>query len=199
MSRKPSDRSNIENNDPKELNMVPYLDIVTNIIMFMLFTSTAAGAIGVINVASPKIGGAAGGAGPGKDEKPPLNLSVFVTDKGFTVAATGGVLPGVQQTPEGEKKSGGPTIPKKTDEAACKAMKRNENAPCYDYHALAKKMAEIKKVFPDETKLNLAADAEVPFYVIVNTMDATRENEFERDDMGKFKPLFYDVILAAGL
>ncbi|MBI5529169.1 MAG: biopolymer transporter ExbD [Deltaproteobacteria bacterium] len=197
MSRKPSDRSNIENNDPKELNMVPYLDIVTNIIMFMLFTSTAAGAIGVINVASPKIGGPPGGGGTGKDEKPPLNLSVFVTDKGFTVAATGGVLPGASAA-EPDKK-GGPTIPKNPSEAACKEMKRNENAPCYDYHALSKKLAEIKKVFPDETRLNLAADSEIPYYIIVNTMDATRENEFERDDMGKFKPLFYDVILAAGL
>jgi biopolymer transport protein ExbD len=195
MSRKPSQRSNIENNDPKELNMVPYLDIVTNIIMFMLFTSTAAGAIGVINVASPKIGGA--GAGGGKDEKPPLNLSVFVTDKGFTVAATGGVLPGTAAP--GEEKKAGPTIPKNTDGAACKEMQKNENAPCYDYKALTKKMAEVKKIFPEETKINLAADAEIPYYVIVNTMDATRENVAERDDMGKAKPLFYDVILAAGL
>ena len=61
-----------------------------------------------------------------------------------------------------------------------------------------KKMQEIKKIFPEETRLNLAADAEIPFYVIVNTMDATRENIYERTE-GKSNPLFYDVILAAGL
>jgi len=197
MSRKPSARSNIENNDPRELNLVPYLDIVTNIIMFMLMTTTTLGAIGVINVASPKIGGADQGGGPNKNDKPPLNLSVFVTDKGFTVAATGGVLGGGTAA-EPDKKAG-PTIPKNVSAATCKEMKRNEEAPCYDYTALTKKMQEIKKIFPEETKIMFAADAEIPYYVIVNVMDATRENQFERDDMGKPKPLFYDVILSAGL
>ena len=194
MSRKPSQRSNIENNDPKELNMIPYLDIVTNIIMFMLFTSTAIGAIGVINVASPKIGG--GGAGGGGPEKPPLNLSVFITSKGFSIAATGGVMAGSDQSADGKK---GPTIPKTGNQGDCDRMGKKEQAPCYDYSTLTKKMQEIKKVFTDETKVNLAAEADVPYYVLINTMDATRENPFERDDMGKPKPLFYDVILAAGL
>ena len=195
MSRKPSKRSNIENADPKELNLVPYLDIVTNIIMFMLITTTTLGTVGVINVASPKIGADQGAGVKPKDDKPPLNLSVFVTDKGFTVAATGGVLGG-GDTPD---KKAGPTIPKNPSDAACREMKRGESAPCYDYTALTKKMQEVKKVFPEETRINLAADSEIPYYVIVNTMDATRENQFERDDMGKSKPLFYDVILAAGL
>ncbi len=199
MSRKPSQRSNIENNDPKELNLVPYLDIVTNIIMFMLITTTTLASVGIINVASPKISqGGEGDKGP-KDQKPPLNLSIFVTSKGFTVAATGGVLPGILSTAEGDKKTAGPTIPKNPSDTACKEMKRNEQAPCYDYAALTKKMQEIKKIFTDETRLNLTADSEIPYFVIVNTMDATRENPFERDDMGKPKPLFYDVILAAGL
>ena len=36
-----------------ELNLVPYLDIVTNVIMFMLATTTFAAAIGDVNVSSP--------------------------------------------------------------------------------------------------------------------------------------------------
>ena len=36
-----------------ELNLVPYLDIVTNVIMFMLATTTFAAALGDINVSSP--------------------------------------------------------------------------------------------------------------------------------------------------
>jgi biopolymer transport protein ExbD len=197
MSRKPSQRSNIENNDPKELNLVPYLDIVTNIIMFMLITTTTLGAVGIINVAAPKYGGGAGsGGGP---EKPPLNLSLAITDKGFYVVATGGVLPGIEKSPEGEKVTNRkPTIPKNTDPAACRAMKKNEEAPCYDYTTLTKKMQEIKKIFPDETKINLTADSDIPYFVLVNAMDATRENAFEQEE-GKRKPLFYDVILAAGL
>ncbi len=36
-----------------ELNLVPYLDIVTNVIMFMLATTTFAAALGDVNVSSP--------------------------------------------------------------------------------------------------------------------------------------------------
>ncbi len=151
MARKPSKRSNIENNDPKELNLVPYLDIVINVIMFLLLSNTVV-QMGVINVSAPKYGSGSSGSG-GKQEKPPLNLSVFITDKGFTIAATGGVLPGVDSS-EGAKAKG-PTIPKVNDPNKCLAMKRKESAPCYDYVGLIKKLAEIKKLFPDETKINL--------------------------------------------
>jgi biopolymer transport protein ExbD len=59
-------------------------------------------------------------------------------------------------------------------------------------------MQEIKKAFPEETRLNLTADANIPYVVLVNAMDSTRENPFELFE-GRPKPLFYDVVLAAGL
>lgn len=196
MARKPSKRSNIENNDPKELNLVPYLDIVTNVIMFLLLTTTVT-QMGVINVSAPKYGSGSSSSSGNKQEKPPLNLSVFITDKGFTIAATGGVLPGIGSGEEA--KSGGPTIPKVNDPNKCLAMKRRESAPCYDYVGLIKKLAEIKKLFPDETKINLSADENIRYEVLVNTMDAARENPFERDEGNNPTPLFYDVVFAAGL
>ena len=42
-----------------ELNLIPYLDIVTNVIMFMLATTTFAAALGDINVSSPTTSAAA--------------------------------------------------------------------------------------------------------------------------------------------
>jgi biopolymer transport protein TolR len=196
MARKPSQRSNIENNDPKELNLVPYLDIVTNIIMFLLLTTTVT-QMGVINVSAPKYGTGSSGAGQKKEEKPPLNLSVFITDKGFTIAATGGVLPGIDSSEEARAK--GPTIPKVNDPNKCLAMKRKESAPCYDYIGLIKKLAEIKKIFPDETKINISAEENIRYEVLVNVMDAARENPFERDESGNPMQMFYDVVFAAGL
>src|SRR5438445_11430950 len=76
-----------------ELNLIPYLDIVTNVIMFMLATTTFAAALGDINVSSPTA------TPPGVQVTPPpdapkndLNLTVSVSDKGFTIAASGAVL-----------------------------------------------------------------------------------------------------------
>ncbi|MCX7945298.1 MAG: biopolymer transporter ExbD [Deltaproteobacteria bacterium] len=196
MARKPSKRSNIENNDPKELNLVPYLDIVVNVIMFLIYTTTVI-QMGVINVSAPKYGSGSAGSGSKQQEKPPLNLSVFITDKGFTIAATGGVLPGIGTGEEAKTK--GPTIPKVNDPNKCSAMKRREEAPCYDYVGLIKKLAEIKKIFPDETKINISAEENIRYEVLVNVMDAARENPFERDENNNPMQMFYDVVFAAGL
>src|SRR3954471_9273581 len=76
-----------------ELNLVPYLDIVTNVIMFMLATTTFAAALGNINASSPTTSAAATAA-PSEPQEPKddLNLTVSISEKGFTIAASGAVL-----------------------------------------------------------------------------------------------------------
>ena len=163
-----------EPEESTELNIVPYLDILMNLIIFMLLSMTGLATFGIINVNAPSYG--AGGAGP-TEEKPPLLLTVGISKKGFYVAATGGVLPG--QTEPGGMPGGDapPTISLKSDGR-------------YDYEALTEKMKEIKTAFPSETKVILAADAETQYEVLVSTMDATRET-------GDRKLLFPDVTLAS--
>ncbi len=56
-----------------ELNIVPYLDIVVNLVMFMLLSMTGLIALGVLNVSAPKLGAEASQANP--DEKPKLLLT----------------------------------------------------------------------------------------------------------------------------
>ena len=73
--------------------------------------------IATINVTAPAIGSASDGDPPEKPDKPPLNLVVTITDKGYTLAASGGVLPGVAPAEGGE--ATGPTIPLKTAEVGC--------------------------------------------------------------------------------
>ena len=76
-----------------ELNLIPYLDIVTNVIMFMLATTTFAAALGDINVSSPTTASTAQLQNqPPPEPKNELNLTVSVSDKGFTIAASGAVL-----------------------------------------------------------------------------------------------------------
>src|SRR5947207_15665618 len=76
-----------------ELNLIPYLDIVTNVIMFMLATTTFAAALGNINVSSPTTASQAQLQNtPPPEPKNELNLTVSISDKGFTIAASGAVL-----------------------------------------------------------------------------------------------------------
>jgi biopolymer transport protein ExbD len=135
-----------------ELNLVPYMDIVTNIIIFLLASVVNQVALGNINVSVPTL---TAGAGAANDEpppeKPPLNLTVSVGATGFTVAASGGVLPVIPKLATGQ----------------------------YDYKSLTAKLKEIK-FSPEnggETKANFSADASVPYEIVVATLDAMRTTE----------------------
>ena len=150
-----------------ELNLVPYMDIVTNIIIFLLASVVNQVALGNINVSSPTIS-AGGGEGSNEPppEKPPLNLTITVGASGYVVAASGGVLPAIPKMPNGQ----------------------------YDYKTLTTKLREIKSN-PDnaeETKATFNADANIPYDIVIATLDAMRTA-----DDGKI--LFPDVNFAAGI
>lgn len=157
-----------------ELNIVPYLDIMMNLVMFMLLTMTALVTLGVLNVAAPKYG-AAVVPDTVKDPKPKLTLTIGISRNGFFVAGSGAVLPG-QTAPGGAiNPAEAPTIPLK--------------AGAYDYDALTVKMVEIKRAFPEESRVILAADPSIEYEILVATMDACREDK--NKDL-----LFFDVALA---
>src|SRR5690242_8160025 len=75
-----------------ELNLVPYLDIVTNIIMFMLATTSFAAALGDINASAPATTTSVSNPSDTPPPKNDLNLTVSISEKGFTIAASGAVL-----------------------------------------------------------------------------------------------------------
>jgi biopolymer transport protein TolR len=163
-----------EEEEAGELNIVPYLDILMNLIIFMLLSMTGLATFGILNVSAPEYGAGAGGGDP--NEKPPLLLTVAIAKNGFYVAATGGVLPGIET--QGTAAEGAPpTIAKRGDGS-------------YDYAALNAKMKEIKASFPEESKIIIAAEADTQYEVLVATMDGTRETADR-------KLLFPDVTLAS--
>lgn len=162
-----------------ELNLIPYLDIVTNIIMFLLATITFSAVVGNINVNTPTTTAVV----PGQHEEKPkaeLNLTVSVTERGFTIAASGGVLyegwtwgpAGLQQTTNNI-----PTIPLKDGE--------------YDHARLTEQMRIIKDHYPDESRVIVNANPQITYDKIVATMDAIR-NQGQR-------VLFPEVLLSAGV
>jgi biopolymer transport protein TolR len=134
-----------------EINLVPYMDIVTNIIIFLLASVVNQVALGNVNVSVPTLSSGGGAAADDKPEKPPLNLTVTVGATGFTIAASGGVLPVIGKMPNGQ----------------------------YDYKELTKKLLEIKSATDnaDETKVNFNADANTSYDIVVATLDAMRQDD----------------------
>jgi biopolymer transport protein ExbD len=137
--------------DHGEINLVPYMDIVTNIIIFLLASVVNQVALGDVNVSVPTLSSGASASDQDIPEKKPLNLTVSVGATGFTVAASGGVLPVIPKLPNGQ----------------------------YDYGALTAKLGEIKSSpeNAEETKANFNADAAISYDIVVATLDAMRQTD----------------------
>lgn len=130
-----------------EINLVPYMDIVTNIIIFLLASVVNQVPLGTVNASSPTFG--VGGGGGEDTEKPALNLTVTVGQTGFTLAGSGAVLPPIPKLPNGD----------------------------YDFGALTVKLSDVKKEYKDETKATFNADAVTAYETVVKTLDAMREDK----------------------
>jgi biopolymer transport protein TolR len=164
-----------------ELNIVPYLDIMVNLTMFMLVSMTSVIQFGILNVAAPNYGPAPAAQQQQQQndlKKRELLLSVAISTKGFFVAGAGGVMGQASDpnAPPPDPKTAAPTIPLLPDGK-------------YDFVQLTRKLVDVKNAFPDESKVILMADQTVPYETLVQTMDAVREDGQRR--------LFYDVVLGA--
>jgi biopolymer transport protein ExbD len=165
-----------------ELNLVPYLDIVTNIVLFLLATITAGLILGNINSALPEYAESTGGlqAQPQTTNEPPPQLVVAVTKPEILVFSISG-LEGTLQAPKLK-------IP---------ASKPGSE---YDFNRLTDAAAEIvKRKWPDKgtrpegsTEVILMADADIPYSAIVNTMDALRQHK-------DGTILFPDILFSTGI
>jgi biopolymer transport protein TolR len=158
-----------EEEETGELNIVPYLDILKNLILFMLLSITGLATFGIVNVSAPSYGPSTSVAPPDNPDQPRLVLSVLISKKGHFVNSENAIL----------GQDGAPTIPVQADGA-------------YDYSALNAQMVKIKSVFPAETKVIVAADPDIPYDALIRTMDAVRET---RDTTRR--ELFPDVTLGA--
>src|SRR5215208_3536174 len=127
-----------------ELNIVPYLDVVVNLVMFLLLSMTGLVSLGVLNVSAPKIGGEQAAAAAAAENQPKLLLTVAIGRAGFFVAGANGVLG--KDAPADASRA--PTIARRPDGK-------------YDFPALTAELQKIKERFPNETALILSADPDV--------------------------------------
>jgi biopolymer transport protein ExbD len=151
-----------------ELNIVPFLDIITNVLMFVLATIPAV-FTSTIESTPPTLGG----SGTRAKDKQTLNLTMLIVSDGVSLKAAGGQIATGCQGP-----GGGITIPKKGAD--------------YDWDGLKACVKNLKDQSPDykdETNVQIIADPGTEYQYVINAMDAVRATD-EGD------PLFPDVNFA---
>lgn len=168
----------------EELNLVPIMNLVTILIPFLLMAAEFV-SLAVIDSTLPAIGGDPSTEPTPEPEKKPLNLTVVITDAGYTVAGSAAVL---SNRAEGADATG-PTIPCR--EAGCPAV------TSYDMKELRSLLGKIKDEFPEEENVILVPESRVEYEVIIATMDATRDDPDNKVD-GKARMLFPYVVIAGG-
>jgi biopolymer transport protein ExbD len=138
-----------------ELNIVPFLDIIVNVLIFVLAT-VAVTFTATIDTTPP----ASQSGGVRKEiESEALNLTVFIVNDGFSLKASGGnVAPGC------ESPGPGITVPKTSGK--------------YDYAALTRCAAKLKNAsesFRDETQVYVTANPGTEYQTIISVIDAVRQ------------------------
>ena len=143
-----------------ELNIVPFHDIITNVLMFVLATITVTFTT-MIDSQPPRQGGPSARA----PTKPALSLNIIVIDKGFIVSAFG------QRIGEGCQGAGS---------GMAVGLRSGDGPPDYDYASLTQCAKRLKNQVPeaaDETAATITANKDIPYQVIISTIDAIRRSD----------------------
>jgi biopolymer transport protein ExbD len=141
---KKSEEGSIED---AELNLVPYLDIMVNLIMFMLVTYQVLAELKVIPF-NPPASGPDTNIGENKPDEPAAMLTVLITAAGFRILTTQADM-GVETVPlaAGDK---------------------------LDYAELSKRLSRIQKDNNIDPQLIVVAEPQIIYDVVVKTLDAIR-------------------------
>ncbi len=174
------------NMEAEELNLVPIMNLVTILIPFLLMASSFV-TLAAIDSTLPAIGPP---SEPSDDEpEETLNLSIAITDQGYTIMGSDAVLKGDQ--PDGQK---GPTLPCKR--SGC------DTPDSYDTKGLTEMLSEIKDRWDDEENVILVPESQIAYETLILTMDAAREDpsKTENGENGESrkKQLFPNVVIAGG-
>jgi biopolymer transport protein ExbD len=132
-----------------ELNVVPFLDIITNVMTFVLATVAVA-----LTTAIPARAPSGRPTGPRPVELPKLALDVVILDDGFAISALGHrIAPGCATEGAGLAVEGG------------------------DYAGLTACVEKLKALSPDfagERQVTIAANGDIRYQTVIDTVDAVR-------------------------
>ncbi len=146
-----------------ELNIIPFLDIIMNVLMFLLAT------IATVFTATIPVPAPSSSNRPSNTPTPDrLNITVKISPSGYIVGAGGGFLmPGC--TTVG---SATVTVPNRSSGDADGHMQ--------DFAALTQCMQSIRRQWATEVandhSINVSPNGDIPYGVLVKTIDAVRES-----------------------
>lgn len=154
-----------------ELNIIPFLDIVVNLIIFLLATVAYILPTVQLDTQLPELGGKTGGR---SGEESALNLNLTIVEQGVIVTGSGGKLArGCKRTGQGRVI----TVPR--------------SGATYNWEELRECMRVVKEQFAEEEQATLSADPLIHYEHVVAAMDAIRGS---KDDK-----LFPKILLSAGV
>lgn len=130
----------------QDLNLVPYLDIMVNLIMFML---TVTAYMVELREAPVLVPAYTTGAGAGNNEKQKPYLTVAISTRSYAILGSSDEIPANELVKDG---------------------------PTYPVARLAETLREYKTQYELGDTLILTADGTIPYTVLVSTMDAARSD-----------------------
>jgi biopolymer transport protein ExbD len=137
-----------------ELNIVPYLDIVMNIIVFIIST-LAVVFMSTIDTTPPSLGG--GGATRAVKSKA-LNLTALITSEGVALkTSSGNIATGCNRI------GAGTTVPKQGDKHDLAELTR-----------CARTLKKENERFAEETQVTVTANPDTDYQTLIHIIDALR-------------------------
>src|SRR5882672_9752484 len=76
-------RKLVDDEESHELNIVPYLDILINLIMFLLVTQATLVSLGIVDVSAPSYASVGPGSSNNSDTEKQLRLTIGIAAQGF--------------------------------------------------------------------------------------------------------------------
>ena len=174
------------------------MNVFCILIPFLLLTAVFV----QLTIISTNLPNAAAASNKTTDESPTpdikkLNLTVFITKEGFTLAGYGGVLDVGDKPVEDEAKGKSRTvIPKKV---VGKDRDGNDILE-YDFEKLQQNLIKIKETFPGHYSIILLPENNVKYENIIQTLDHSREYNVKKPDgTEETRELFVNPVLAGGI
>jgi biopolymer transport protein ExbD len=172
----------------QDINLIPIMNLVTILIPFLLMAAEFV-QLAVIDSTLPAIGPPQ--AIEEEPDKPPLNLSLAVTEMGITVLGADAVLNPEGAAPPAEGEERPPTVP-------CTSGGECNGLDDYEWAELTRILGLIKDEYPDDENVILVPDSRVQYEILVKTMDSSREDRANPGPDGKPRLLFPFVVIAGG-
>lgn len=188
MAYRPSYRRS-HGDESVEPNLTPIMNLMV-VLIPLLLTSAQFIKLGIIELNLPPSVSAGGIVPMPKEQELKLDLSISITQKGFTLSSAMAVL--------------------RNDEGEAVSIPLNEDKE-YDFDKLNEKLMELKTrvedKFTDTEKVIIMAEPDIDYQILVSTMDAARSPFKEHtvtleEGEKKWTPgdlLFPEVSISAGI